>query len=79
MFEQMCAVFDNATVAESAYTEVIISAKENAYAIEALVGEGEWVTQMHAALLARFGLSARQVPLLRFGPGLKGKGLLLID
>ena len=34
---------------------------------------------VHGALLARFGLNANQLPLLRFGPGLKGPGPLFYD
>lgn len=56
------------------------------FAIEAVVCDqlcnyfrGPNDDETHAGLLSHFGLDDRQLPLLRWGPGLKGHGPLFVD
>jgi len=85
MLADCLAVFDNATVDESAYTEMVVSNAGPQHVIEAVVyppgkNRGNGVPEaLHASLLAHFGLTANQLPLLEFGPGLKGPGPLFKD
>lgn len=82
MLQQCLRIFNNATVEESAYTEMVVST--NHFAIEAVVqapgkrGSGG-AEGLQASLLRHFGLNERQLPLLSFGPGLKGPGPLFYD
>ena len=78
MLQQCLEVFDAYDTQVSAYTEVVVDVSSTtAYAIDAVVGIGG--VDAHRALLQRWGLNERQVPLLVFGPGLKGDGMLFED
>lgn len=76
MFSQMLSVFTAASSEQSAYTEVVISTDDSAFAFDAVVGDDEGARAAHANLLSHFGLNANQLPRLSFGPGLKGAGPL---
>ena len=77
MFKDCLAVFDNYTTEVTAYTEVVVDLK--AFAVEAVVGTSEAAHYVHRALLAQFNLTEQQLPILEFGPGLKGSGPLLVS
>ena len=84
LLREMLDVFEAAPVALAAYTELVISTAPSAFAIEAVVCDATCDYHRHgaddgthASLLRRFGLNERQLPLLRWGPGLKGSGPLL--
>ena len=69
MFDVMMGVFHDATVEESSYTEIVID--NHLFAIEAIVGFGYEGRYVHGQILSHFGLNENQLPLLRWGPGLK--------
>jgi hypothetical protein len=80
MLSECLDVFDAVSTDVSAYTEMVIDAGDNAFAIEAIVGDGGDAAEAHARLLARFGLNERQCPRLAFGSGLKdSSGPLFVD
>ena len=62
-------------------TEVVVSTDD--HVIEAVIHPGKRGNgvpeAVHAGLLQHFGLNANQLPLLQFGPGLKGPGPLFYD
>jgi len=79
-------IFEAAPVSLSAYTEIVISTAPGEFAIEAVVCDSTCDyyragrdDESHANLLRHFGLSATQLPLLRWGPGLKGVGPLFVS
>ena len=74
MLADMLEVFDRASAEMAAYNEVVVDSSTDAFAIEAIVGSGDDATRMHANTLRRFGLNARQLPLVQFGPGMKEAG-----
>ena len=74
MFARMLEVFEGCDTDTSAYTEVVVSLTDE-FAFEAVVGDGYSVQN---ALLEHWGLSREQLPLLQWGPGLKGKGPLFV-
>jgi len=86
MLKAMLQVFEDSPVELSAYTEMVISTAAGEFAIEAVVCDqlcnyfrGPNDDETHAGLLSHFGLDDRQLPLLRWGPGLKGHGPLFVD
>ena len=72
MLKDMLEVFDAYPTDVSAYTDVVIEVGEGRHAIEAVIGSYD----VHRSLLQHFGLNSAQLPLLRWGPGLKGPGPL---
>ena len=72
MLKDMLEVFDAYPTDVSAYTEVVIEVGEGRHAIVAVIGSSD----VHRSLLQHFGLNSAQLPLLRWGPGLKGPGPL---
>ena len=74
MFKECLEAFDSYSTDVSAYTEVVVDLSVG-FAFEAVVGHGS--SAVHQAILKHFGLNERQLPLLSFGPGLKGEGPLL--
>lgn len=61
-------LFDIYLGSEESYAEMIVST--DAFAIEAVVGLRRRDWRMHQRILDRFGLNARQLPLLEWGPAL---------
>lgn len=75
MFATMMSIFYNATVDESAYTEIVVDNEPQTFAVEAVVSfnledKGRART-VHRKIIEHWGLNAHQLPLLRWGPGLK--------
>ena len=67
-------------MSEEAYAQANIAilgytpSRTGDFAIEAVVGDAA----AHASLLAHFSLNERQLPLLQFGPGVKGPAPLFV-
>ena len=69
MTKEMLDVFDSC---KTAYNEVVVSTAPGDVAIQAVIGGRIASKEWHADLLAHFGVNERQLPMLKFGPGLKG-------
>lgn len=80
MTERMLQIFDAASPEESSYTELVFgTTTEVGVAFEAVVGVGKEAEVTQQMIMIHFGLNERQLPLLQFGPGLKGEGPLFVQ
>lgn len=75
MLRQCLETFDACPTSVSAYTELVVDLDAD-FAFEAVVGGGGYA--MHQLLLKHYGLHPFQLPILEWGPGLKGAGPLFV-